>query len=277
MAVPGGDHLTANNARPPVVSRFDGIYPERLQGLSGRLVPRPGRGTWLPGWSLLDNSKKRAIAAVWFAVHEYPVEAPGHRRPPRRDAVDVLAPRLRGAREHGLLVAGQRGLDVAGVRGDGLAELGSVQHGDVGVFAVRGREVGGVTDQGHPGHPGPAVPGRQRVKGTRGTVRARTAQGEPRRVDLVRAAARLTWHPALAMVDSPSSGRRHGAGACTRLSLADPPSCLGGTGALRRTSPKRAGPGRLPCPTGAKSARRNRPARGTVSGNVLFLRRPCRC
>jgi hypothetical protein len=25
VAVPGGDHLTANNAWPPVISRFDGV------------------------------------------------------------------------------------------------------------------------------------------------------------------------------------------------------------------------------------------------------------
>jgi hypothetical protein len=28
VAVPRGDHLTANNARPPVISRFDGKDPE---------------------------------------------------------------------------------------------------------------------------------------------------------------------------------------------------------------------------------------------------------
>jgi hypothetical protein len=28
VAVPGGDHSCANNARPAVVSRFDGIYRE---------------------------------------------------------------------------------------------------------------------------------------------------------------------------------------------------------------------------------------------------------
>jgi len=72
---------------------------------------------------------------------------------------------LGGAREHGLLVLAQRGLDVAGVGGDGLAKLGSVQHGQVRAFAVGWREVGGVAEQGHPGHPGPAVPGRERVEG----------------------------------------------------------------------------------------------------------------
>jgi len=81
------------------------------------------------------------------------------------DVVRVLIPCFGGAREHGLLVGGQRGLDIVGVRRDGPAELGSVQHGEVGAFAVRGCEVRGIADQGHPRHPSPAVPGRQRVEG----------------------------------------------------------------------------------------------------------------
>jgi hypothetical protein len=76
------------------------------------------------------------------------------------------SPASAGAREHGLLVRGQRDLDVIGVRGDGLAKFGPVQHGQVRAFAVRGREVSGVAEQGHPGHPIPAVPGRQCVEGT---------------------------------------------------------------------------------------------------------------
>jgi hypothetical protein len=44
VAVPGGDHLSGNSACPPVVSRFDGIHPEQLRVLSGRLIPA-GAGT----------------------------------------------------------------------------------------------------------------------------------------------------------------------------------------------------------------------------------------
>ena len=42
------------------------------------------------------------------------------------------------AGEQGLLVRGERGLDVIGVRGDGLAEFGAVEHGQVGALAVGG-------------------------------------------------------------------------------------------------------------------------------------------
>jgi hypothetical protein len=37
------------------------------------------------------------------------------------------------------------------MRGDGLAELGAVEHGEIRAFAVRGHEAGGVAEQGEPG------------------------------------------------------------------------------------------------------------------------------
>lgn len=52
--------------------------------------------------------------------------------------------------DRALLVLGEHGLGVAGVRGEGLAEFGAVEHGQAGALAVRGREVGGVPEQGHP-------------------------------------------------------------------------------------------------------------------------------
>jgi hypothetical protein len=59
VAVPGGDHLSGNNARPPVISRLDGIHPQRLRAPAGRLVPpRAGRPRHTPP----DNSKKRGRA-----------------------------------------------------------------------------------------------------------------------------------------------------------------------------------------------------------------------
>ena len=62
------------------------------------------------------------------------------------------------------LVRGQRGFGVAGVRGQGQAQLGPVEHGQVGAFAgERGHQVGGVAQQGDPGDPVPAVAHRQRV------------------------------------------------------------------------------------------------------------------
>lgn len=65
--------------------------------------------------------------------------------------------RCGAAGEHGPLVLGERGLGVAGVCGEGIGEFGAVEHGQVGAFAVRQGEVGGVADQGHPRHPVPPV------------------------------------------------------------------------------------------------------------------------
>jgi hypothetical protein len=59
--------------------------------------------------------------------------------------VDVL---LAAGREHGPLVFSERGLDVAGVSREGLAQLGPVLHGEVGAFAGRPHEVRGVADEG---------------------------------------------------------------------------------------------------------------------------------
>lgn len=69
---------------------------------------------------------------------------------------------------------------VAGVGGEGPAEFGSVEHGQVGAFAVGWRELGGVPEQRHALHAVPAVPGGQgedAAQDRRG-VAARDQRGE---------------------------------------------------------------------------------------------------
>jgi hypothetical protein len=83
------------------------------------------------------------------------------------EAEDVVGRGFGGAGEQGQFVLGQGGLDVLGVRGEGLAEFGAVEHGQVGAVAVRGHEVGGVAEQGHAGDAVPPVFGGQGVDGAR--------------------------------------------------------------------------------------------------------------
>jgi hypothetical protein len=55
----------------------------------------------------------------------------------------------RAAEEEVLFIRVERGFQVAGIRGDGLRQFGSVLHGKVGPFARRSRQAAIITEVGN--------------------------------------------------------------------------------------------------------------------------------
>jgi hypothetical protein len=76
----------------------------------------------------------------------------------------------RAARKEVLLIREERGFKVTGVGGDGLADLGAVEHCEVGSFAGRDHQVGRIAEQRHPGHAIPFVLDRERMNRARHRV-----------------------------------------------------------------------------------------------------------
>ena len=92
-------------------------------------------------------------------------------QPVRRVVVDEAEPGILAASTAAfalranmrLLVLGERGFEVASVRGDGLAELGAVVHREVGALTVGRHQMRGVAEQSHAGHALPPMSGRERM------------------------------------------------------------------------------------------------------------------